>query len=416
MKQKSKIFELKKLLFSKKGDMEITTIWLIDLILIVIIIFGIFTPALVKQNQNEKFFKRFSSKNIALLLDTIYTTPYPLKVYYNEKTLSFSYLFEQNKVFVLGENDIETAKDKIGYVFIEDNNKEMEYKKIIPQITYEGDDNEVSKSTYLPIAFLANYDYVRPLSSIPTGIVLGEGSSIDEIQTVDLEKEPEKEEDVEIQTDETKFKEDSNGCSIIPGYDVDCRPTEFKELRTHNGNVIEPDCIVLHYSVGNNVDQTDQVLRDRELSAHYILGRNCEIIQQVPDDMKAYHAYCEEGETCENDCPVCKKDGEIINVNSRCIGIEIDNYGYDCKDRDHKEGISCTNQMTNPYSGKTDTWEIYKDEQVECIIDLVSYIANKNNIPKDRDHIVGHDEVANYKNDPGPAFNWNKLIDEINKK
>ena len=73
---------------NKRGEIELVTTWMIDIMLILILLFGVFNPALDKQNTNKKFYKRFSAKNVALLIDTIYTAPYPLKIFYDEKTLA----------------------------------------------------------------------------------------------------------------------------------------------------------------------------------------------------------------------------------------------------------------------------------------------------------------------------------------
>jgi N-acetyl-anhydromuramyl-L-alanine amidase AmpD len=55
---------------------------------------------------------------------------------------------------------------------------------------------------------------------------------------------------------------------------------------------------------------------------------------------------------------------------------------------------------------------------------LSAYLANKYDVPIDRDHIIGHDEVPDPKNadqhggvdqhqDPGPHFDWDKYMDYI---
>ena len=67
---------------NKKAEMEITTVWLVDIILLLVLLFMVFNPALTAQQENENFYKRFSAKNIALLIDTIYTSPYPIKMFY----------------------------------------------------------------------------------------------------------------------------------------------------------------------------------------------------------------------------------------------------------------------------------------------------------------------------------------------
>ena len=53
---------------------------------------------------------------------------------------------------------------------------------------------------------------------------------------------------------------------------------------------------------------------------------------------------------------------------------------------------------------------------MNSLIELVAGIAKRNNIPIDRDHILGHEEITNDKNDPGPAFDWQRLIEGVKEK
>ena len=46
---------------------------------------------------------------------------------------------------------------------------------------------------------------------------------------------------------------------------------------------------------------------------------------------------------------------------------------------------------------------------------LVGYLSYKYGIPIDRQHIIGHDEINDYKSDPGPAWDWDRFI-ELAKK
>ena len=54
---------------------------------------------------------------------------------------------------------------------------------------------------------------------------------------------------------------------------------------------------------------------------------------------------------------------------------------------------------------------------MESLTSLVADIAFRYNISIDRDHMIGHNEVASgYKSDPGLAFNWTKFIEEVKSK
>jgi len=48
---------------------------------------------------------------------------------------------------------------------------------------------------------------------------------------------------------------------------------------------------------------------------------------------------------------------------------------------------------------------------------LVAGIVLRYNIPVDREHIIGHDEVdPGRKVDPGPAFPWTEFIEQVKQK
>lgn len=118
---------------------------------------------------------------------------------------------------------------------------------------------------------------------------------------------------------------------------------------------------------------------DAGASAHYMINsEDGEITQMVAESDTAWHA------------------GNWI-YNRRSIGIEHEGYIY------------------NP-SWFTDT--MYKSSAA-----LVSYLCDKYGIPKDRKHIIGHDEVpgcpdgggggASCHKDPGPYWDWDYFMSLI---
>ncbi|NTV24278.1 MAG: hypothetical protein HGA85_07985 [Nanoarchaeota archaeon] len=139
--------------------------WLIDLTLLLVLIFFVFMPALENYESSKLFYKRFSAKNIALLVDTVYTAPYPLKVFYDEKALPMTYVFEEGKVIVLAKGEGEKSLGAVSSDFIEDKNKEFIYKKIEPKVSLQ----EAGKETIIPLAFIANSRKVEPLPAVIGG-------------------------------------------------------------------------------------------------------------------------------------------------------------------------------------------------------------------------------------------------------
>ncbi len=79
---------------------------------------------------------------------------------------------------------------------------------------------------------------------------------------------------------------------------------------------LRPELVVLHYTAMADCASAARVLCDpaREVSAHYLIGRDGEVLSLVPDNMRAWHAGVGEW----------RGRGD---VNSRSIGIELDNDG-----------------------------------------------------------------------------------------
>jgi len=132
---------------------------------------------------------------------------------------------------------------------------------------------------------------------------------------------------------------------------------------------ITPSIIVLHYTAMD----TAVAARDRlcdpeaEVSAHYLISKAGEVVRLVPEKHRAWHAG--QGEW--------RGRGDI---NSRSIGIELDNSG--------------TAPFSAPLMDALE--ELLQDVLVRWHIEL-------------RD-VIGHSDMApGRKVDPGPRFDWARL-------
>ena len=147
-----------------------------------------------------------------------------------------------------------------------------------------------------------------------------------------------------------------------------------------NISLVVMHCISLPEGVYNNsnieslftntlncdLDETFQSLVDVEVSAHFCIKRNGEVIQFVSTDDKAWHA----GISSYNSVPSC---------NDFSIGIEMQ--GTDSSNYEKKQYISLN----------------------KLLIDIRKYY------PKVRD-ITSHSDIApGRKTDPGEFFDWNKV-------
>jgi N-acetyl-anhydromuramyl-L-alanine amidase AmpD len=170
-------------------------------------------------------------------------------------------------------------------------------------------------------------------------------------------------------------------------------------LLRHKRTERKIDMIVLHYSATSDAQTTVTVLEDRKLSIHYIVDKDGTIVSSstteskgvVDEGTEAKHAGCYNPDTkitfepCESSIP-SPEETCCINVNPTSIGIEIVNSGN----------------------------EEYTPEQITALEILVSGIISRYNIPVDRTHIIGHDEVApGYKSDPGSLFPWPEFMANV---
>lgn len=106
---------------------------------------------------------------------------------------------------------------------------------------------------------------------------------------------------------------------------------------------------------------------DAEVSAHYLIDRTGPIRSLVAEDQRAWHAGAGQW-------------GTVNDINSRSIGIELDNDGY------------------SPFAAP----------QMESLISLLHGICARWDISAHR--VIGHSDMApGRKIDPGRRFDWTRL-------
>lgn len=130
-----------------------------------------------------------------------------------------------------------------------------------------------------------------------------------------------------------------------------------------------PDLIVLHYTAMNSAQAALERLCDpvAEVSAHYLIARDGALCALVPEDMRAWHAGAGAW-------------GAVRDVNSRSIGVELDNDG------------------SVPFS----------EPQMATLERLLPQVMTRWRIPADR--VIAHSDMApGRKSDPGTRFDWRRL-------
>lgn len=132
---------------------------------------------------------------------------------------------------------------------------------------------------------------------------------------------------------------------------------------------LTPTLIVIHYTAMETAQAALERLCDveAEVSAHYLIGGQGDVIQMVEEAERAWHAGA--GAWCGMD-----------DINSRSIGIELDNRGF------------------HPFS----------EPQMAALEDLLRGIMTRWAILPSC--VIGHSDMApGRKSDPGLHFDWARL-------
>ncbi|MES2455055.1 MAG: N-acetylmuramoyl-L-alanine amidase [Bacteroidota bacterium] len=138
-----------------------------------------------------------------------------------------------------------------------------------------------------------------------------------------------------------------------------------------NFGIRKPNFVVLHHTAQQSTDETVRTftLARTQVSAHYVVGRDGNVVQMVNDYLRAQHAGV-------------AKWGNDTDLNSSSIGIEIDNNGNE------------------PYSG----------EQIKSLLELLAGLKKKYNIPTA--NFIGHADVAPTRKPDPNQFPWKVLAEK----
>lgn len=142
-------------------------------------------------------------------------------------------------------------------------------------------------------------------------------------------------------------------------------------LGTTNFNLRKPNLVIIHHTAQNSCEQTFSTFRmaRTQVSAHYVICRDGKVQHMLNDYLRAWHA----GNSLW---------GNIADVNSCSLGIELDNNGS----------------------------EPFADAQINSLIALLGIIKKEYDIPTP--DFLGHSDIApGRKVDPSAYFPWKKLAD-----
>lgn len=168
-------------------------------------------------------------------------------------------------------------------------------------------------------------------------------------------------------------------CNFVPAaYAENSGPTDWGnyDLAKREGDGLDIDRIVIHDTEESYADTLSTFQTPTSyVSSHYVVRSGDGLVtQMVPNRDVAYQA------------------GNYY-FNQHSIGIEIEGYALDGR-------------------------EWYTTAVYRSTAALVTYLADRYDIPLDRRHVVGHDQVpgpnltyqAGMHWDPGPFFDWDRLM------
>jgi len=155
--------------------------------------------------------------------------------------------------------------------------------------------------------------------------------------------------------------------------------------------------IYLHHTAGNgNAEGVSRYWNgnDSRIATAFIIGENGTIVQCFSSKHWAWHLGIDQEDFARN-------GAKYSNLNKSSVGIEVCNWGYLKKKGDkfynYAGGVvnpSYVTELDQPYKGYK-YWYKYSDAQIESLRQLVVYLCDTYDIPKDyRSEIWAIDKEA----------------------
>ena len=150
---------------------------------------------------------------------------------------------------------------------------------------------------------------------------------------------------------------------------VDSAMMASQWVGTTNFGMRKPNFVILHHTAQTACDTTLRTftLSRTQVSAHYVICKDGTINHMLNDYLRAWHA----GNS---------KWGNVTDINSVSIGIELDNNGF----------------------------EPFTETQINSLLQVLKKLKKDNNIPTA--NFIGHADIApKRKVDPNKYFPWQQL-------
>lgn len=149
-------------------------------------------------------------------------------------------------------------------------------------------------------------------------------------------------------------------------------PTAVNWIGTTNFNMRRPNYVIIHHTAQSSCDTTFHTftLPRTQVSAHYVICSDGTINHMLNDYLRAWHAGL-------------SKWGNVTDMNSCSIGIELDNNGL----------------------------VPFQPQQINSLMVLLDSLKHRYNIPAA--NFIGHGDIApGRKVDPSAYFPWQQLAEK----
>lgn len=143
-------------------------------------------------------------------------------------------------------------------------------------------------------------------------------------------------------------------------------------IGTTNFGMRKPNFVIIHHTAQNSCEETLKTftLERTQVSAHYVICKDGTLHHMLNDYLRAWHAGA-------------SKWGNLTDINSASIGIEIDNNGKDT----------------------------FSEAQLNTLMGLLASLKKTHNIPVA--NFIGHEDIApGRKVDPNVTFPWKRLAEK----
>jgi N-acetylmuramoyl-L-alanine amidase len=173
-------------------------------------------------------------------------------------------------------------------------------------------------------------------------------------------------------TNKVYRKQAKQYANIIKQQPVNDIPPVSSWIGTTNFNLRKPNYVIIHHTAQGTCDSTFRTftLTSTQVSAHYVICSDGSVHHMLNDYLRAWHAGV-------------AKWGNVTDMNSASIGIELDNNGL------------------TPF----------QPQQINSLIILLDTLRHRYNIPTA--NFIGHGDIApGRKVDPSAYFPWKQLADK----